>query len=118
MATIRGRGRDRHRQLRLGRRLPRGARGRCRPAVDEYGKLDIVVGCAGAIIDGTLAADDDTYLRFMSLFLHQKFWLARAALPGMAERGWGRLVTTTSHGAHRPARPTDLRRRDGRGDLA
>ena len=58
-----------------------------------------MVGCAGAIIDGTLAADDDTYLRFMSLFLHQKFWLARAALPGMAERGWGRLVTTTSHGA-------------------
>ncbi len=47
-------------------------------AVDKFGQLDIVVGCAGAIIDGTLAADDDTYLRFMSLFLHQKFWLARA----------------------------------------
>ena len=35
----------------------------------------------------------------MALFLHQKFWLARAALPGMVERGWGRLITTTSHGA-------------------
>ena len=68
-------------------------------AVDTYGQLDIVVGCAGAIIDGTLNADDDTYQRFMSLFLHQKFWLARAALPAMAERGWGRLITTTSHGA-------------------
>lgn len=68
-------------------------------AIDEFGQLDIIVGCAGAIIDGTLAADDDTYLRFMSLFLHQKFWLARAALPGMAQRGWGRLITTTSHGA-------------------
>ena len=68
-------------------------------AVDEYGRLDIVVGCAGAIIDGTLAADDETYQRFMALFLHQKFWLARAALPGMLERGWGRLITTTSHGA-------------------
>ncbi len=68
-------------------------------AIDQFGQLDIVVGCAGAIIDGTLNADDDTYQRFMSLFLHQKFWLARAALPAMVERGWGRLITTTSHGA-------------------
>jgi NAD(P)-dependent dehydrogenase (short-subunit alcohol dehydrogenase family) len=78
---------------------PGGCARAVQTAVDEYGQLDIVVGCAGAIIDGTLAADDDTYLRFMSLFLHQKFWLARAALPAMAERGWGRLITTTSHGA-------------------
>ena len=68
-------------------------------AIDTYGKLDIVVGCAGAILDGTLAADDETYQRFMALFLHQKFWLTRAALPGMLERGWGRIITTTSHGA-------------------
>ena len=68
-------------------------------AVDSYGKVDIVVGCAGAILDGTLAADDETYQRFLALFLHQKFWLARAALPGMVERGWGRFITTTSHGA-------------------
>jgi NAD(P)-dependent dehydrogenase (short-subunit alcohol dehydrogenase family) len=78
---------------------PDGCARAVQTAVDEFGKLDIVVGCAGAIIDGTLAADDDTYLRFMSLFLHQKFWLARAALPAMVERGWGRLITTTSHGA-------------------
>ena len=50
-------------------------------AIDEHGQLD------------------DTCLQFMARFLHQKFWLARAALPGMAERGWGRLITTTSHGA-------------------
>jgi NAD(P)-dependent dehydrogenase (short-subunit alcohol dehydrogenase family) len=68
-------------------------------AVEEFGHLDIVVGCAGAIIDGSLRADDAAYERFMALFLSQKFWLARAALPAMRERGWGRLVTTTSHGA-------------------
>ena len=72
---------------------------RCRPRSTSTGSSTSSSGCAGAIIDGTLAADDDTYLQFMSLFLHQKFWLARAALPGMAERGWGRLITTTSHGA-------------------
>jgi len=78
---------------------PAGCASAVQTAVDTFGQLDIVVGCAGAILDGTLAADDDTYQRFMALFLHQKFWLARAALPGMLERGWGRLITTTSHGA-------------------
>ena len=67
--------------------------------VEAFGKVDIVVGCAGAIIDGSLNATDEHYQRFMDLFLGQKFWLARAALPGMLERGWGRFVTTTSHGA-------------------
>ena len=78
---------------------PDGCRSAVQTAVDEFGKLDIVVGCAGAIIDGTLTADDDTYQQFINLFLSQKFWLARAALPAMAERGWGRFITTTSHGA-------------------
>ena len=78
---------------------PGGCAAAVQTAIDEFGKVDIVVGCAGAILDGTLAADDETYQRFMALFLHQKFWLARAALPGMLERGWGRLITTTSHGA-------------------
>ena len=78
---------------------PDGCRSAVQTAIDAFGQLDIVVGGAGAIIDGTLAADDDTYQRFINLFLSQKFWLARAALPAMAERGWGRFITTTSHGA-------------------
>jgi NAD(P)-dependent dehydrogenase (short-subunit alcohol dehydrogenase family) len=68
-------------------------------AIDAYGQLDIVVGCAGAIINGDLSSDDESYQRFLNLFMSQKFWLARAAVPLMAERGWGRLITTTSHGA-------------------
>jgi NAD(P)-dependent dehydrogenase (short-subunit alcohol dehydrogenase family) len=68
-------------------------------AVDEFGQLDIVVGCAGAILDGSMNATDEQWAQFVALFLSQKFWLARAALPGMVERGFGRIVTTTSHGA-------------------
>jgi NAD(P)-dependent dehydrogenase (short-subunit alcohol dehydrogenase family) len=68
-------------------------------AIDAFGRLDIVVGCAGAIINGDLSSDDESYQRFLNLFMSQKFWLARAALPAMAERGWGRLITTTSAGA-------------------
>ena len=78
---------------------PAGCANAVRIAVETFGKLDIVVGCAGAILDGSLKADDESYERFLALFMSQKFWLARAALPAMAERGWGRLITTTSYGA-------------------
>ena len=67
--------------------------------VEAFGKVDIVVGCAGALFEGTLNATNEEYHRFLSLFLSQKFWLARAVVPGMVERGYGRIITTTSHGA-------------------
>jgi NAD(P)-dependent dehydrogenase (short-subunit alcohol dehydrogenase family) len=67
--------------------------------IDAFGKVDIIVGVAGAMLNGSLTATDDAYQRFLDLFLSQKFWLARAALPAMRERGWGRLIFTTSHGA-------------------
>ena len=68
-------------------------------AVEAFGQVDIVVGCAGAMLPAGLDTDDESYRRFLDLFLSQKFWLARAVVPGMVERGWGRLVFTTSHGA-------------------
>ena len=70
-----------------------------RTAVEAFGQVDIVVGCAGAMLPAGLDTDDESYRRFLDLFLSQKFWLARAVVPGMVERGWGRLVFTTSHGA-------------------
>lgn len=65
----------------------------------EFGPVDIVVACAGAIFPGDLSATDETWHRFIDLFLSQKFFLARATVPGMAERGWGRFITVTSEGA-------------------
>lgn len=68
-------------------------------AEEAFGPVDIVVGCAGAIFPGDLSATDDVWHQFIDLFLAQKFFLARATVPGMAERGWGRFVTVTSEGA-------------------
>ena len=68
-------------------------------AIDAFGQVDIVVGVAGALLEAGLNATDEEYQRFINLFLSQKFWLARATVPAMAERGWGRLITTTSYGA-------------------
>jgi NAD(P)-dependent dehydrogenase (short-subunit alcohol dehydrogenase family) len=68
-------------------------------AVDAFGKVDILVACAGAVLESSINATNEQYRRFVDLFLSQKFWLSRALLPGMIERGWGRIVTTTSYGA-------------------
>lgn len=67
--------------------------------VAAFGQIDILVACAGAVLESSLSATDEEYRRFVDLFLSQKFWLARALVPGMRERGWGRIVTTTSYGA-------------------
>jgi NAD(P)-dependent dehydrogenase (short-subunit alcohol dehydrogenase family) len=44
-------------------------------------------GVAGALLEGSINATDEEYQRFIDLFFSQKFWLARAAVPAMAERG-------------------------------
>ena len=75
---------------------PAGCTSAVAATADAFGQVDIDVACAGAILDGSLAASDDSYRRLVDLFLSQKFWLARASVPAMAERGWGRLITTTS----------------------
>jgi NAD(P)-dependent dehydrogenase (short-subunit alcohol dehydrogenase family) len=76
-----------------------GCRRAVQTAVDAFGQVDIVVGCAGALIDGTMEATDEQYANFMALFTSQKFWLAREVVPGMVDRGYGRIITTTSKGA-------------------
>jgi NAD(P)-dependent dehydrogenase (short-subunit alcohol dehydrogenase family) len=68
-------------------------------ATEAFGKVDILVACAGALLESSITATDEQYRRFLDLFLSQKFWLSRALLPGMLERGWGRIITTTSYGA-------------------
>jgi NAD(P)-dependent dehydrogenase (short-subunit alcohol dehydrogenase family) len=70
-----------------------------RTALEAFGQCDIVVANAGALLDGALhglAVDDDSWRRLLDLYLSQKFWLARSAVPAMLERGWGRIVFATS----------------------
>lgn len=68
-------------------------------AVDSFGACDIVIANAGALVGGSLAgiqADDAVFRRMVDLYLGQKFWLSRAVVPAMLERGWGRVVFATS----------------------
>lgn len=68
-------------------------------AEKAFGPVDIVLAIAGALMDGRIGISDEQYYRLLDLFLGQKFWLSRSTVPGMIERGYGRIVLVTSDGA-------------------
>lgn len=68
--------------------------------LDRFGRIDILVNNAGiqkvAAIDAFPLAD---FPRLVAISLNSAFLTIRAALPGMKERGWGRIVNIASaHG--------------------
>ncbi len=78
---------------------PDGAASAVQTAVDSFGACDILIANAGALVAGTMAgiqSDDDSWRTLLDLYLGQKFWLTRAAVPGMVERGWGRVLFASS----------------------
>ena len=75
-----------------------------------YGRLDSVVACAGALGLGP-AADLplETWRRTVAVNLDAVFYLMRAALPAMADRG-GAIVVVGSIAAYNASRGTCRRR--------
>jgi 3-oxoacyl-[acyl-carrier protein] reductase len=67
------------------------------------GPLDILVANAGGPPPGTFASTDlDAYREALELNCLSTIAMCRAAVPGMRERGWGRVVAITSLGARQP----------------
>jgi 2-dehydro-3-deoxy-L-rhamnonate dehydrogenase (NAD+) len=64
----------------------------------ELGKIDVLVNSAG--IPGrslrTVDVDDDEWQRVLGINASGSFYLSRAVLPGMLERGYGRIVLVAS----------------------
>jgi 2-dehydro-3-deoxy-L-rhamnonate dehydrogenase (NAD+) len=64
----------------------------------ELGRLDVLVNCAG--IPGrslrTVEVDDDEWQRVLGINASGSFYLCRAVLPGMVDRGYGRIVLLSS----------------------
>ncbi len=62
-------------------------------ALERFGTIDILVNNAGLRPHGSLLTmTDEQWSTVMNVNLNACFWLARAFLPGMVERRWGRIV--------------------------
>lgn len=66
-------------------------------AVEAFGGLDLVVNAAGVIHRAdALGTSDDDWTRVMSINVDGTFFLSRAAIPALRERGGGAIVNISS----------------------
>ncbi|MBL6615762.1 MAG: SDR family NAD(P)-dependent oxidoreductase [Reyranella sp.] len=71
-------------------------------AVDRFGRLDALISNAGLVVFATIEETDAAlWRRMMAIGVDAPFHLARAAIPHMRQRGYGRIVLTTSGRAMR-----------------
>ena len=62
-------------------------------ALTKFGTVDILICNAAIRVDGKfLEISEDDWNYAMSVNFNQAFWLARACLPGMIGKGWGRII--------------------------
>ena len=80
-----------------------GARSFVEQAIEKLGQVDILVANAGGPPAGSPATTSIAgYREAIDLNLLSTIVMCQAALPGMRERGWGRIVAITSIGARQP----------------
>jgi len=82
---------------------PEGAASFVDQAIEAFGQVDILVANAGGPPPGTFASTTiEAYRSALDLNLLSTIAMCRSAVPGMQERGWGRVVAITSIGARQP----------------
>ncbi len=66
-------------------------------AVDAFGKVDILCNAAGVGFEHPICGhDDESWHRVIDINLNGCYRMTKLALPGMIERGWGRIVNIAS----------------------
>ncbi len=79
-----------------------GVRAAAEQAVEAFGEPDILVNCAGINLRPPMdELDEDVWDTTMAVNLDAPYLLGRRFGPGMAERGYGRIIHVTSQQAHR-----------------
>jgi NAD(P)-dependent dehydrogenase (short-subunit alcohol dehydrogenase family) len=74
--------------------------------LEQYGRCDVFVHCA-AVFDAVALADLDAekWRHVQSVNVESPLWFAQAFVPGMAERGFGRIVFVISDTLWKPPSP-------------
>ncbi|MFF7446438.1 MULTISPECIES: SDR family oxidoreductase [unclassified Streptomyces] len=79
-----------------------GVRAAAERAVEAFGEPDILVNCAGINLRPPMGElGEDVWDTTMAVNLEAPFLLGQRFGPGMAERGFGRIIHVTSQQAHR-----------------
>jgi NAD(P)-dependent dehydrogenase (short-subunit alcohol dehydrogenase family) len=77
--------------------------------LERYGRCDVFVHCAAAFDQATLQdLDAKTWRHVQAVNVEAPLWLAREFTPGMAQRGFGRIVFITSDTLWEPPAPVLL----------
>jgi NAD(P)-dependent dehydrogenase (short-subunit alcohol dehydrogenase family) len=80
-----------------------------RTVLEQYGRVDVFVQCAAAFDQASLSDLDGPTLRHVfAVNVESPLWLAQAFTPGMAERGFGRIIFVTSDTLWAPPLPSML----------
>ncbi|MEU3183736.1 SDR family oxidoreductase [Streptomyces sp. NPDC006923] len=79
-----------------------GSRAAAEGAVEAFGEPDILVNCAGVNLRPPMGElGEDVWDTTMAVNLEAPYLLGQRFGPGMAERGFGRIIHITSQQAHR-----------------
>ncbi|MFE3260130.1 SDR family NAD(P)-dependent oxidoreductase [Nocardia sp. NPDC059091] len=77
--------------------------------LENFGRADVLVHSAGAFDQASLQdLDAETWRHVQAVNVESVLWLAQAFTPGMAERGFGRIVLVTSDTLWEPPAPVLL----------
>ena len=72
-------------------------------ALGDFGGVDILVNLTGGPPSGSLfAVDDPTWIKQFEGMVLSVFRITKHLVPGMRERRWGRVLTSTSSGVQQP----------------
>ena len=72
----------------------------CAAAQEDLGPADILVNAAGITIEQTVAGHPrELWMRVIDVNLNGTFRMIQRVLPGMLERGWGRIINIASTAA-------------------
>jgi NAD(P)-dependent dehydrogenase (short-subunit alcohol dehydrogenase family) len=77
--------------------------------LERYGRCDVFVHCAGAFDQSDLKHLDSAMWRHVqAVNVESPLWLAQSFVPGMAERGFGRIIFVISNTLWKPPTPVLL----------
>lgn len=76
----------------------------CAAAIDRFGFVDILVNNAGIAAGAPIEAiPTEQWDRVLAVHVRGTFLVTRELLPGMYQRGWGRIINTASQLAYKGA---------------